>query len=204
MTNRLFLLSTVASLLFAGFAAAQDTSTAEAPAETTEAPAEDAAPVVPLTKETAEIGQGYRTTNGDWNVDCEKTVSGDDPCLMNQVLRNDEDFAIMETEVTRLASGSGSAAVLLIKTPLMTMLPEGVTLRIDGGDPARIPFFFCDSSICMARANLRDQDVAAFKRGSKAELRIVPVAAPDQSVTVEMSLSGFTASYDVLPELGAQ
>jgi invasion protein IalB len=197
MSNRLFLLSTVASILFAGYAAAQDTTT-------TEAPAEDAAPAAPLTKETAEIGQAYRTTNGDWNVDCEKTLSGNDPCLMVQVLRDDANIAVMETEVTRLPSGNGPAAVLLIKTPLMTLLPEGVTLSIDGGDPARIPFLFCDSSICMARANLREQDVAAFKRGVKAALRIVPVAAPDQSVTVDMSLSGFTASYDGLPELGGQ
>lgn len=202
MTYRLFLLSSVASLLFAGFAAAQDTTTPSE--ETTGALSTDAPPAAAVTKETAEIGQAYRTTNGDWNVDCEKTVSGNDPCLMIQVLRDEADIAVMETEVTRVNSGSGSAAVMLIKTPLMTLLPEGVTLRIDGGDPARIPFFFCDSSVCLARANLRDQDVAAFKRGAKAELRIVPVAAPNQSVTVDMSLRGFTASYDSLPVLGSQ
>lgn len=206
MINRLFLLSTVVSLAFAGFSAAQQTDATEDAAEApaTEAAEATPAPAVPVTKETAEVGQVYTTQSGDWTVECEKTVSSEDPCLMVQVLRDENEVAIMEAEVTRVASENNIGAVMLIRTPLLTLLTEGVTFRIDGGDAARIPFFFCDANVCVARVNLRDQDANAFKRGNAAELRIVPVAAPERSVIVKMSLSGFTAAYDGLPTLGGQ
>jgi invasion protein IalB len=43
---------------------------------------------------------------------------------------------------------------------------------------------------------LTEADVTAFKRGKEATITIVPALAPDQTVDLALSLSGFTAGYD--------
>jgi invasion protein IalB len=45
-----------------------------------------------------------------------------------------------------------------------------------------------------------EAEVAQFRAGALATLIIVPVAAPDQQVRLEVSLSGFTAGYEALRE----
>ena len=46
-----------------------------------------------------------------------------------------------------------------------------------------------------------EAEVQQFKNGNAAELSIVPAAAPDQRVTLGISLTGFTAGFD---DSGAQ
>ena len=173
--------------------APEDTST-EAPADATteeEAPANDPADNL------------YTETHGDWTTVCEKVLTGDDPCgSMQQVLKGAEGNDVIQIELNRLTGANTPAAVMLINTPLLTLLPEGVGLSIDGGKTARVPFFVCDNSKCIARVSLRNEDVSAFKRGNAATMTIVPANAPDQKITTEMSLSGFTAAYDSLKEFG--
>jgi invasion protein IalB len=38
--------------------------------------------------------------------------------------------------------------------------------------------------------------VGQFKKGAKATLTIVPFAAPDQKVNLDISLKGFTAGFE--------
>ena len=49
---------------------------------------------------------------------------------------------------------------------------------------------------CFARIGLAEPDLDAFKRGAAANLQIVPAQAPDQTVNIKVSLTGFTAAYD--------
>lgn len=65
-----------------------------------------------------------------------------------------------------------------------------------GGQNKRYPYTFCSVVGCFARVGFTASEVTAFKRGASATLTIVPAAAPDQSVALTVSLSGFTASYD--------
>ncbi|MDJ0822197.1 MAG: invasion associated locus B family protein [Paracoccaceae bacterium] len=187
MTRPLVLLSMVAALV-AGPVWAQES--------TTEAPAEEAAQAAEGAAAVPAVGDSYERTEGDWTLICEKTLSGDDPCRMAQLLRDNNDNPVIEAELSRLQGENLPSAVMVFNTPLLTVLPEGVTLSIDGGSPVKIPFLFCDRSACIARVNLRDPDVNTFKRGANATVRIVPLAAPDNSVTLTMSLTGFTAAYD--------
>lgn len=197
MLRTLFAL-TVAAAMGTAPAYAQDTAATPAPDQAAPAPA---APKV-LTKEEAAVGDVYQRTEGDWTMMCEKTVAGDDPCRMSQLLRDDNGNPVIEVELTRLSGENVPAAVLIFNTPVLTLLPEGVTLTIDGGNPAKLPFLFCEPKSCVSRVNLREADTGAFKRGSAATVRIVPMQAPDNSVTVKMSLAGFTAAYDSLQPVG--
>ena len=79
--------------------------------------------------------------------------------------------------------------------PLETLLTENLLLSVDGGKAKVYPFTFCSTIGCVARIGFTAAEVEQFKKGAKGVVTIVPVVAPDQKVTVELSLKGFTAGY---------
>ena len=180
---------------------------AEAPAETTEeqpesvfnmgeAVDENGDPVQETAPEP-QVGQQYlREIHSDWALRCLKVAEGEDPCQMYQLLSDEDGNAVAEIAIVVLPNAGQAVAGATIVAPLETLLTEQLTLRVDGGQARRFPFNFCNVGGCVTRLGLTQQDVALFRRGASATLSMVPAAAPDQTVTVTMSLSGFTAAYD--------
>ena len=179
---------------------------AQAPAETAEpttpaGPASSDEPASPDAPETAERpGQPYvAESHGDWALRCMRATEGEtDPCQLYQLLEDAEGNAVAEVSLLPLEAESQAVAGVTVVVPLETLLTEALSLSIDGGEAARYPFSFCNRAGCVARFGLSDQQLAAFKRGRAGTLRIVPAAAPDQEVSLTMSLSGFTAGYDAV------
>ena len=68
-------------------------------------------------------------------------------------------------------------------------------LTIDGGEAKRYPFSFCTEVGCISRLGFTAGEVEEFKRGAQAVVTIVPAAAPNQTVELTMSLTGFTAGF---------
>ena len=146
-------------------------------------------------------GQQYlQSTHGDWDVRCLKTEGGEDPCQMYQLLSDQEGNDVAEIAIVPLEGGGQAAAGATIVAPLETLLTEQITLRIDGGQARRFPFNFCNVGGCVTRLGLGEQDLALFRRGNAATLSMVPAAAPDQTVTVTMSLTGFTAAIEEISQ----
>ena len=83
-----------------------------------------------------------------------------------------------------------------ILVPLETLLPAQLTIAVDGENAQRYPFAFCNQVGCVSRLGLTAEDIEALKTGNSASIVIVPAAAPDQVVTVTMSLKGFTSAFD--------
>ncbi|EYD71660.1 invasion associated locus B family protein [Limimaricola hongkongensis] len=225
MPNRLTLLASVALLALSTPLAAQDTSTPEAPQapaapaqtdapdapEQAEAPAEPDTPVAPAAETGAETaqadapaserpGQPYvAETHGDWSLRCMRVEEGEtEPCQLYQLLEDGEGNAVAEVTVLPLSAQAQAAAGVTVTAPLGTLLTEALSISIDGGEAARYPFSFCNAAGCVSRFGLSEQQLSAFKRGRAGMLRIVPVAAPDQEVNLDMSLSGFTAGFDAV------
>jgi len=117
---------------------------------------------------------------------------------MYQLMSDEEGNDVAEIAIVSLPNGDRAVAGATIVVPLDTLLTEQITLRVDGGQARRFPFNFCNLGGCVTRLGLTSQDVALFKRGAEATLSMVPAAAPDQTVTVTMSLSGFTAAFDAV------
>jgi len=187
--------------------AAQDTAP-ETPAETSvEQPAVTPAPdvVPPLDMGTPvdagpQVGQPYiRQTFGDWSMRCERVADGPEPCELYQLLLNDQGVAVAEISMFPLPPGGQAAAGANIVAPLETLLTEQLTLTVDGGAARRYPFSFCNMAGCIARVGFSAEEVALFKRGDSATLRIVPAMAPDQEFVLTISLTGFTAGYEYDP-----
>lgn len=148
-----------------------------------------------------QVGQQYlKEVFDDWALRCLKTESGDDPCQMYQLLNDADGNAVAEIAIVSLGDSGQAVAGATIVVPLETLLTEQITLRVDGGQTRRFPFNFCNVGGCVTRLGLTNEDIGLFRRGAAATLRMVPAAAPDQNVTVTMSLSGFTAAYEAVSQ----
>jgi len=140
-------------------------------------------------------------THGDWEQRCVRAPEGEqDQCQLYQLLDDEAGNSVAEMTIFGLEPGGQAAAGATIVTPLETLLTQQITLRVDDGTAKRYPFTWCSEIGCFARIGFTADEVEAFRRGVSATLSIVPVAAPDQTVTLEVSLIGFTAGYDAVNE----
>lgn len=196
--------TTLTALLLLGLSlaaplAAQET-TDPAPATEPADPADPAAGLdmgTPVESGEPAAGQTYvRQTFGDWSLRCIKAAEGPDPCQLYQLLKDGDGNSVAEILMFPLPPGSRAAAGATIVAPIETLLTEQVVITVDGGTAKTYPFTYCNSGGCVSRAGFTAEDVAAFKAGSSATLRIVPAAAPDQVVELKISLAGFTAGFD--------
>ena len=178
-------------------------ATAEAPAA--EAPVEGEAGGAdtglnmgePAASGEPQIGQPYvREESGDWALRCLRTEDGDDPCQLYQLLEDAEGNAVAEISMFPLPEGSPAAAGATIVAPLETLLTENLTLAIDSSEPKRYPFTFCNRAGCVARVGFTAEEVQQFRNGNAVQMSIVPAAAPDETVNLTISLSGFTAGFE--------
>ncbi len=147
--------------------------------------------------ESAELGQIYTAeVIDDWEMRCIKTEEAEDPCQMYQLINDEQGQPIAEFSLYRLPEGGRAVAGATVIVPLETALPNQLTIKVDDESARRYPFAFCAAVGCYARVGLTEEDIAAYKAGKSARISIVPAAAPDQVVGVDLSLAGFTASYD--------
>lgn len=201
MRQQLKIVLPALAMAFAGPAIAQ---TSDAPAAT-----DEAAPAAPLPGGDLALGEPVSGQAGigepyvgaeftDWVLRCVRTESGNDPCQLYQLLTDQQGNSVAEISLFPLPEGQQAAAGVTIITPLETLLTEQVTMRIDEGQAKRYPFTFCSAVGCVSRIGLLAEEVDAFRRGNLAQIRIVPAAAPDQQVLLDVSLSGFTAGFQAL------
>ncbi len=216
MTRKLLLLTTLA--FFVGQPAlAQDEDTASDPApeqseqsETTSQGGgigggldlgEDAS-AGPATAGAAQQPETYvRDTYEDWDLQCLPVEDGEDVCQMYQLLTDGQGNSVAEVSIFRLAGEGQARAGGTFVVPLETLLTQKLTVSVDGGAARRYDFAFCNRIGCYARVGLTAEDIARFKAGASAQVSIVPALAPDQKVTLDMSLAGFTAAYDEASEV---
>lgn len=163
---------------------------------------EDGTPAEPA---EPQVGQQYvREVFSDWTLRCLKAPEGEvDPCQIYQLLLDEDDNAVAEISMIPLAGGQAAAGATIV-APLETLLTEQITMRVDGGTARRFQFSFCNQGGCVARVGFTAEDVNLFRAGNAATLRIVPAAAPDNEVVLNLSLSGFTAAFQAATDIGSE
>jgi invasion protein IalB len=160
-------------------------------------PATDLSMGSPVEAGPPQVGEPYiREAFGDWSLRCLKAETGEDPCQLYQLLMDADGNAVAEISMFPLPAGGEAAAGATIVAPLETLLTEQITISVDGTATRRYPFTFCNRAGCVARVGFTAAEVAQFKAGNSASMRIIPAAAPDQEVVLNISLVGFTAGYD--------
>lgn len=144
-------------------------------------------------------GQQYiRETFGDWGLRCLRVEEGPEPCQLYQLLLNEEGNPLAEVLIIPLPAGGEAVAGATVVVPLETQLTEQLILAIDDGDARRYPFDFCTANGCVARFGMSQGQIDQFRRGANGTLSIVPAVAPDQRITLTMSLTGFTNGFEAV------
>lgn len=212
--GNILMLNVIKPILLAGLLAtatgafAQETTATD---ETAAPATEDAAPAA--TDPAAELDMGTEVSDapaadavgtpyiraefGDWALRCLRAEEGDDdPCQLYQLLNDADGNAVAEISMFPLPAGGRAAAGATIVVPLETLLTEQLQISVDGSAARRYPFTFCNRAGCVARVGFTEDEINQFKRGNAATMRMVPAAAPDEEVVLNISLSGFTAGYD--------
>ncbi len=152
--------------------------------------------------ESAEpaLGEGYlREKQGEWEVRCIKgEVVEEEECRLFNLLSDTDGNPIAQLDMQALPKGGKAVAGVDIATPLGSLLTAQVVMKIDAGKAKRYPYTWCDQQGCYARFGMTQAEIDAMKRGAKANVLIVSVAAPDQPLNLDLSLSGFTAAWNAI------
>lgn len=151
-----------------------------------------------------DIGVGDIYVEGeytDWEIRCIKAQSGIDPCQLYQLIDDGQGNPVAEINMFPIFGEGQAAAGATVITPLETLLTQQLSLSVDGGAARAYPFTWCSQVGCFSRLGFTEAEVQQFRNGATANLIIVPVAAPDQRVRLEVSLSGFTAGFRDLTEM---
>jgi len=189
--------------LMAPAAFAQDTTTPAPAAPEAAAPAADAT-AAPAAPAADGPGTTYIAKEiDDWQLQCVRTESGNDPCQMYQLLKDEKGSNVADVSILALPDGGPAAAGVTIMTPLETLLSANMQLQIDTSAPKVIPFTFCAPVGCFVRIGLTPDELAALKKGNVATVTIVPLAAPNTKVSTKISLKGFTAAFDEVKKINA-
>jgi len=196
MFTRMTALAALACFALSGAAMAQETATQEETPNTVPTSEGD----LSLGEDTSvpQVGQTYvREVVQDWEIQCVKTETGEDePCQMYQLLQNEAGNPLAEVSLFKLPQGGQAVAGATVIVPLETALQAQLRIAVDGAQSKRYPYSLCNQIGCFARIGLTNSDLNGFKRGAKAVVTVVPFVAQDQQIQLEMSLNGFTASFD--------
>ncbi|MCB2115487.1 MAG: invasion associated locus B family protein [Rhodobacteraceae bacterium] len=174
----------------------------QAPAPTEPAAPAAEAPAAPAAAAPAAdgIGKPYVAEKFEsWELRCVRTEDGSDPCQLYQLLMDKTTGKpISEISLLPLPEGGEAALGATIITPLETLLTQQLNITVDGGKTKRYPFTFCADVGCVARVGFTKEEVEDFKKGNVAVISVVPVADPNRTVDVDISLKGFTAGLEAV------
>jgi invasion protein IalB len=143
----------------------------------------------------------------DWELRCITAAEDGQPerCEMFQLLLDEQDnpVAVFRMSVPLVANEDQVAAAVIV-TPLETLLTPGIRIRIDDSEPVGVPYTLCETTGCLARIPLTEENVEAFKAGGDTFLDIFALVRSDLGeiggvpVPLSASLRGFTAAYDAM------
>ena len=127
----------------------------------------------------------------DWTIICAQPPSGGpERCnLIQQAPAPDGKRLLLEAEVG--IGPKGPIITFTAPTRHGLSVAQGMLLKVDGGEPVRVPFLQCLPQLCIAAKLLDDSLSARLRAGSNAEVIYLDGRSQPQSVGV--SLMGFTS-----------
>jgi len=156
----------------------------------------------PLAASAQEVA---KDTFGAWTILCNQT--NEDACVMQQTGKGAQGNDVLDVRVRKLEGvtaegGEPVPAAIQIAAPLGVLLRAGVRVQVDAREQRGAPFELCIQGGCVVRDVMSADFLAEMKAGSTAKMTVVSPQAGEVSVNV--SLSGFTAAFNSLPAVAAQ
>jgi invasion protein IalB len=90
--------------------------------------------------------------------------------------------------------GKMNKKVFQVSVPSGRLVPPGIGLQVDGGKAQKLDYVLCFPDRCIAEAQLSEQLISSFKKGSA--ITLTSVNFQNQPNPVKISLEGFTGAYD--------
>lgn len=135
----------------------------------------------------------------DWLVECSAAAEASDrTCRMAQRIHNSETRKPILAIFIRSDKETPTPSLTLIG-PLGISLPEGVSVSIAEKTVANAGFITCRPVGCIARQNMTDAMVNAFRAGSKATVAFGTMNG--KRIPIPVSLKGFSAAWARLSSL---
>lgn len=119
-----------------------------------------------------------------------------DVCNVQYMLRADSGQLLTAVNLIEV-EGKVNRRVLQIAVPTGRLIPPGVGLQVDAANTQKIDYAICVPDRCVAEAQLTDEIVNSFKRGS--ELTLTSVNFQNQPNPIKVTLQGFTDAYEGEP-----
>lgn len=91
-------------------------------------------------------------------------------------------------------TGKVNRKVLQVSVPSARLIPPGIGIQVDGGQPQKIDYSICMPDKCVAEVVLTDAMIASYKKGG--ELVLTSVNFQRSPNPIKISLAGFTQAYD--------
>ncbi|MCF6272940.1 MAG: invasion associated locus B family protein [Rhodobacteraceae bacterium] len=151
----------------------------------------------PTSQELTDQATGVVARYGDWEIRCSESETD---CRMFQVAQDDQGNNVVSVTMQILPEDSSAKLGVVMVSPLLTLLPRGLSVMVNGGVPAAYPFSWCEPQGCFSRFGLTAAQVEAFEAGDTANIDIFAITAPEQPVQALLSLSGFTEAVNDLGE----
>ena len=164
-----------------------------------QATAEDAAKAKPAAALKLEQPRDF----SDWRLVC--TVPGKGvkkQCEVFQKLMagksKDQVKLNALTAVVHFSQIKGKPVTLLtLTTPLGTVLPPGLSLKVDGGQEIKAPYFQCRRGGCIVHRALGKELLDKLKSGKTVNVTYVTLKG---SSNLQLSLKGFGQAFDALSQ----
>lgn len=156
--------------------------------------AQEAAPDAPAAEAPAAAAAAPSTAapSQNWLKVCDPLPDGQKACIMRQVVLANGQF--LGSFLLRDDPGQESRLLAVAAVPLGVLLPFGLTWQIDGSEPVRVPYMLCDPTSCATQLVVNEQYINSLKKGST--LKLTAKNRQNEDLTIEISLAGFTATYD--------
>ena len=145
-----------------------------------------------MIKEPNESAKVYKS----WANQCETDPnSKKEVCYSSQtIMLKDKDAEILYIAIGHIPESQ--KPLLRLTTPLGTLLPEGMAIKVDEGEESRLPYLFCNTVGCHIEVGVTEKFLTAIKKGNKLNVKFLDLGG--RSFQVPVSLSGFTKAYDSL------
>lgn len=145
---------------------------------------------------------------GDWRLECRSVKDGKKVCNLFQRIvaeekENKKKHMMLEAKAGIFSEEGKDGKVksvtrLLLITPLGTLLPAQLTLKLDEEKQVSLPFLVCAPEGCLADFVFEGALLEKIKKGKK--LLVAYKRMNSKPITVGVSLNGFSAGLKALAE----
>lgn len=137
---------------------------------------------------------------GNWSARCQDVPVDENAtrkvCSIFVDIRVEEDQNMRILSVAIAKNDQENETGAVIQTPLGTILPQGVALKVDENEQFGGPFLFCRSAGCEAHLGLTAAQLQQMRAGATMHVAFIHIQGGQ--IEVPVSLSGISAALDWL------